>query len=313
MTVSATDTKTGNGKRTAFIVQEYLRPHKKFPSVWCPGCGDGIVLGSILRAVHDQGWKKEDVAMVSGIGCSGRMPVYADFNTLHTTHGRALAFATGLKLAKPRLNVIVIMGDGDALAIGGNHFIHTCRRNINLTAVVVNNRIYGMTGGQCSPTTPTSFVATTSTYGNIDQPFDISYLAEAAGASFVGRSSVAHPREIESIMNKALQNKGFSVVEVFSNCHTYFGRMNRLGTAPDMIKWFKENTAPASLPPEKREGKLTRGVFVDREITGFIDHYQELIEKSRFQAEKVLEERERRSRKTSEKSWSSSPPKEGAK
>jgi 2-oxoglutarate ferredoxin oxidoreductase subunit beta len=257
-----------------------LRPNKKFPSVWCPGCGNGIVLGCLLRAIKAQGIDHDKVALVSGIGCSGRMPVYADFNTLHTTHGRALAFATGLKLARPDLHVIVIMGDGDSLAIGGNHFIHTCRRNLSMTAIVVNNKIYGMTGGQCSPTTPIDSIATTSTYGNIDQPFDISHLAAVAGASFVGRSTVYHVRELENIISQGLNKKGFALIEAISNCHTYYGRMNRMGQAADMLKWMKDNTAPVLMDPDKRKDKMTRGVFVDKETIGFLQHYEQLVEKA---------------------------------
>lgn len=290
-----TDTKQKKTERTAPLTQEFLRPQKKFPSVWCPGCGNGIILGCLLRAVQALGWDKQNVCVVSGIGCSGRMPVYGDFNTLHTTHGRALAFSTGIKCANPKLKVITIMGDGDAMAIGGNHFIHTCRRNVDLTAIVVNNRIYGMTGGQCSPTTPTHHLATTANYGNIDQPFDVSHLAESAGASFVGRSTVFHVRELESIIYKALQKPGFAVVEAMSNCHTYYGRLNRKGSAPDMLRWFKENTAPVKMAPEKREGKVTRGVFCDKALIGFLEYYQELVEKSRVTKEEVLKQRQRRS------------------
>src|SRR5512136_1815926 len=146
----------------------YLRPTKKFPNVWCSGCGIGIVMSALIRAISRLELEKDDIALVSGIGCTGRMPVYMDFNTIHTTHGRALAFATGLKIAQPSLKVIAIMGDGDALAIGGNHFIHSARRNMDLTAIVVNNSIYGMTGGQYSPTTPLNGIATTAPYGNIE-------------------------------------------------------------------------------------------------------------------------------------------------
>src|SRR3990172_3115290 len=174
------------------VAYEYLRSHKKFPHVWCPGCGIGIVLGSIIRAVDGLGLSKDDVAMVSGIGCSGRMSVYPDFNTLHTTHGRALAFATGIKLAKPQMTVLVVMGDGDAVGIGGNHFIHAARRNIDLTAIVVNNSTYGMTGGQTSPTTPYGMKSTTAVFRNIEQAFDISELAVTAGASFAARGTVYH-------------------------------------------------------------------------------------------------------------------------
>jgi len=267
-------------ERTAPLVLDYLRPNKKFPSVWCPGCGNGIVLGCIIRSIEKLGMDRDKIAMVSGIGCSGRMPVYGDFNTLHTTHGRALPFATGLKLARPDLNVIVIMGDGDSMAIGGNHFIHTCRRNVNITAIVINNEIYGMTGGQCSPTTPRDLLASTATYGNIDQPFDISHLAAVAGSSFVGRSTVFHVRELENIITKGLQKKGFALIEAISNCHTYFGRLNKIGSGPQMLKLMKENTAPITMAPEKRKGKITRGIFVDKDTIGFIQHYEQLVEKA---------------------------------
>ena len=163
----------------------YLRIHKRFPNVWCPGCGIGSVMGAIIRAVHDLGINKNNVALVSGIGCSSRMPIYVDFNTLHTTHGRALPFATGIKMVRPDMKVIVVSGDGDGLAIGGNHFIHACRRNIDISMVVINNYIYGMTGGQYSPTTPHGDKASTCKLGNIERPFNISALVEAAGATFV--------------------------------------------------------------------------------------------------------------------------------
>ncbi len=284
-------------KRTALLTQEYLRPSKKFPSVWCPGCGNGIVLGCIIRAIDNLEIPRDKVVMVSGIGCSGRMPVYGDFNTLHTTHGRALAFATGLKLARPDLHVIVIMGDGDSVAIGGNHFIHTCRRNVNLTAVVVNNRIYGMTGGQCSPATPTDCIASTSTYGNIDQPFDIAHLAEVSGASFVGRSTVFHTRELESIITKGLEKKGFSLIEAISNCHTYFGRLNKIGSAPALFNWMKDFTAPVTMAPEKRQGKITRGIFADKDSIGFIQHYEQLVERAIENKETLKLWKEKRLRK----------------
>jgi len=153
------------------LIHKYLRHDKKFPHVWCPGCGNGIVLGALIRAIDRIGYEKDDFVLVSGIGCSGRLPVYVDFNTLHTTHGRALTFATGIKLAKPRLKVIVVMGDGDAVSIGGNHFIHAARRNIDITAIVMNNRIYGMTGGQYSPLSGYGAKATTAPFGIIDHGF----------------------------------------------------------------------------------------------------------------------------------------------
>jgi len=171
------------------LIHKYLRHDKKFPHVWCPGCGNGIVLGSLIRAIDKIGLSKDDIVMASGIGCSGRMPVYVDFNTLHTTHGRALTFATGIKLAKPSLNVITVMGDGDATAIGGNHFIHAARRNLDLTAIIINNQIYGMTGGQFSPTTPYGSVATTSTWGHIEHAFSIADLAVTAGGGVCGQGN----------------------------------------------------------------------------------------------------------------------------
>ncbi|MDQ7822081.1 MAG: 2-oxoacid:ferredoxin oxidoreductase subunit beta [Candidatus Eremiobacteraeota bacterium] len=272
-------------ERNSPTIVDFLRSNKKFPTVWCPGCGIGVVLGSIIRAVHSLGLNKDYVAMVSGIGCSGRMPVYLDFHTIHTTHGRALSYATGLKLARPEMEVIVILGDGDGLAIGGNHFIHTARRNIELTAIVINNRIYGMTGGQYSPATPTACFSTTSTYGNIDQPFDISKIAEVAGAAFVARSTVYHVMEMGKYIEKAIEKKGFSVVEVMSNCHTYFGRMNNIKSPIDMLTWFKDNTTIATGEGEGADasGKLKRGIFVDKDVKGFIEEYQNVIVRARRQ------------------------------
>ena len=269
-------------------VHSYLRGNKKFPSVWCPGCGLGTVLGAIIRGVRALGLEKSQVAMVSGIGCSGRMPVYVDFCTLHTTHGRALAFATGLKLARPGMKVIVVMGDGDAIAIGGNHFIHSARRNIDLTAIVVNNRIYGMTGGQASPTTPSGDLATTAPFGNVDQPFDISRLAVDAGASFVARSTVFHVLEMERFIARALSKKGFSMVEIFSQCATYYGRLNKKGSAVDMLKWMKENTTvikPEDLNQacavDMAPKKVERGILVERDSPGFLEEYAKIVERAK--------------------------------
>ncbi|MEW5872787.1 MAG: 2-oxoacid:ferredoxin oxidoreductase subunit beta [Chloroflexota bacterium] len=261
----------------------YLRHTKKFPNVWCSGCGIGIVMGALIRAVDHLELSKDDVAVVSGIGCTGRMPVYLDFNTMHTTHGRALAFATGLKLAQPRLHVIVVMGDGDALAIGGNHFIHAARRNIDLTAIVVNNSIYGMTGGQYSPTTPQDFRATTAPYGNIEQPLEVCKLAIAAGASFVARSTVYHAVELDRLIEQAIQKKGFGLVEAVSYCHTTFGRVNKLGSAVDMMQRIKENSitqaSAEKLPPEERATRIVRGVLWNEEKPEYLELYERLIER----------------------------------
>jgi 2-oxoglutarate/2-oxoacid ferredoxin oxidoreductase subunit beta len=264
----------------------YLRQSKKFPNVWCSGCGIGVVMGALIRAVDRIGLAKDDVAVVSGIGCTGRMPVYLDFNTMHTTHGRALAFATGLKLAQPRLKVIVVMGDGDALAIGGNHFIHAARRNIDLTAIIVNNSIYGMTGGQYSPTTPLDQLATTAPYGNIEPPFHVGELAIAAGASFVARSTVYHAVELDRFIEQAIRKSGFSVVEAVSYCHTTYGRINKLGTAVDMMRKLKDNsitkTAADQLAPEDCGGKIVRGVLCDLDKPEYTALYDQLIERAKL-------------------------------
>jgi 2-oxoglutarate ferredoxin oxidoreductase subunit beta len=196
----------------------------------------------LIRAIDHLELNNDQVALVSGIGCTARMPVYMDYNTLHTTHGRALAFATGLKVARPDLKVIAIMGDGDALAIGGNHFIHAARRNIGITAIVVNNSIYGMTGGQYSPTTPIGDLTATSLYGNIEPSFPITDLAIAAGATYVARSTVFHALELDKYIRDAIDRDGFSVVEAVSYCHTTHGRLNKKGTAADMMRTLKENS-----------------------------------------------------------------------
>jgi len=246
------------------LIHNYLRHDKKFPHVWCPGCGNGILLGSLIRAIDKTGLTKDEIVLVSGIGCSGRLPVYVDFNTLHTTHGRALTYATGVKLANPSLNVITIMGDGDSMAIGGNHFIHAARRNIDVTVVLINNWIYGMTGGQVSPTTPKGSYATTMPYGNYEPQFDIARVAMAAGATYVARGTAYHAMELKKLIMDGIKHKGFSLIEVLSPCTIVYGRKNRM-SVEDMYFWFKENTVPISawekLPEEKRAGKIPRGVL----------------------------------------------------
>src|SRR5512137_531004 len=260
----------------------YLRPTKKFPNVWCAGCGIGIVMGALIRAIDRIGLDNDNVALVAGIGCTGRMPVYMDFNTIHTTHGRALAFATGLKIARPSMKVIAIMGDGDALAIGGNHFIHAARRNIGITAIVVNNAIYGMTGGQYSPTTPIGARAATAPYGNIEPPMPICELAKAAGATYVARSTVYHAVEMDRFIEQAIRKNGFSLVEAVSYCHTTYGRVNKLGTTVDMMRKLKDNSVSLSaaekLSPDERQTKIVRGVLHDIEKPEYTQMYEQLIQ-----------------------------------
>jgi 2-oxoglutarate ferredoxin oxidoreductase subunit beta len=267
------------------LIYKYLRHDKKFPHVWCGGCGIGILLGSLIRAIDHIGYTKDEVVLVSGIGCSGRLPVYVDFNTLHTTHGRALTFATGVKLAKPELKVIVIMGDGDATAIGGNHFIHAARRNLELTAVIVNNNIYGMTGGQYSPTTPYGQRATTAVYGSVEHSFNIAQLAVCAGAVFAARGTVYHVRQLDGLIEKALLKNGFSVVEVISQCHTHYGRLNKLGNHIEMMKGQRDNAVPVEkarkMSPEEMEGKFEIGILVDREAPSYLEEYNKIRQKAK--------------------------------
>jgi len=256
-------------------IKNHIR-ERFFPHLWCPGCGHGIVLNNLIRAVDDLSLKKKEIVMVSGIGCSSRIAGYLDFHTLHTLHGRGLAFATGVKISRPELNVIVPMGDGDALAIGGNHFIHAARRNINITALVMNNRIYGMTGGQFSPLSGEGALATTAPFGNIDQGFDIVALAEAAGATFVARTSVYHVKEVRKLIARAIAHPGFAVVEVMSQCPTYFGRKNKEGGAVEMMKLFKERTARLG-SKQATEDKIVRGVFVEKQRPEYCARYDDII------------------------------------
>ena len=262
----------------------YLRMDR-MPHIFCPGCGHGIAMQAILRAIDKLGLDKDEVVVVSGIGCSSRIPGYLDFNTLHTTHGRAIPFATGIKMARPDLHVLVISGDGDATAIGGNHFIHACRRNIDLTLLVLNNNIYGMTGGQSSPTTFVGSRSSTAPYGHLEPEFDISGLAAAAGASYVARATCYHALQMDRLITDAIKNKGFSVVEVLSQCPTYFGRRNLMPDPVDMLRWQKEHTyTPAALKkksPEELEGKLLRGVIRHHERPEYVASYLELIERVR--------------------------------
>jgi 2-oxoglutarate ferredoxin oxidoreductase subunit beta len=263
------------------LIHKYLRSSKKFPHVWCPGCGIGILVGALIRAIDSNGYSKDNIVLVSGIGCSGRLPTYIDFNTLHTTHGRALTFATGIKLVKPDLKVIVVMGDGDAVAIGGNHLIHAARRNVEITTIIINNQIYGMTGGQTSPTTPLKMSTSSSPYGNVESAFDICQLVEAAGAAFVARSTVYHTRLLEKLIKQALHKTGFSVVEVISHCPVHVGKHTGMKSPVEMMKWQKDNAIPigkaTDLSYEDIFQKIITGVIVNRELPEYNERYQTLI------------------------------------
>ncbi len=284
--------------QNSFILRQYLRP-QAMPTTWCPGCGLGIVMSSIAQAVHYRGLAKDGVAFVSGIGCTGRMSGYVDFNTLHTTHGRAPAFATGLKLARPDLKVIVAMGDGDSMSIGGNHLVHAMRRNIGITAIVVNNAVYGLTGGQASPTTPVGGKTTTSRPGSFERPMHLETLARAAGAAFYARATVNHTAALVKLIERALAVPGFALVEVVSNCHVLYGRMNDLGDAADMMKGMDRQTrrvnpvllkraamphrvggdeAGAGAPVLEDDPRLPRGVLFERPYAAdYAERYHAMI------------------------------------
>ena len=265
------------------IIHKYLRHNKKFPHVLCPGCGHGIFLGSFIRSIHELGIPKDDVVVVAGIGCSGRLAVYVDFNTVHTTHGRALTFATGIKMSNPKLNVICIVGDGDAMSIGGNHLIHAARKNIGLTTFVLNNNIYGMTGGQCSPTTPDGAFSMTSPYGQMESSFDIVKMAEASGANYVARGTTFHVKKLQNMMTDAIVHDGFSLVEIMTPCHTQFGRKNKFRSPVQMYEHLKKSVKPIdkynSLSEEEREGLTPMGVFVDNKALGLEQRYYALKDK----------------------------------
>jgi len=269
-------------------IHHYLRWKKRFPTVWCPGCGIGSVMGAIIRGISDLGIPKDEIAFVSGIGCTGRMPVYLDFNTMHTTHGRAIPFATGIKMHKPEMKVIVASGDGDCLAIGGNHFIHAARRNIGITLILVNNGIYGMTGGQVAPTTPIGAVTHTMPYGNYEVPFDAVKMALAAGATFAARSTVHAIVQTTSYIKKAIMHRGFSLVEIMSQCPVQYGRLNSMDDPKKMLQMQKEKSvtlaASRGMTEEELKDKIITGIFLEKKSAEYSEKYREYI--------KILDERE---------------------
>jgi len=263
------------------MLKRYIR-ERFFPHIWCPGCGHGIVLNSLIRALHKLGLSRNEVVVVSGIGCSARISGYLDLHTLHTLHGRALAFATGVKMSKPELNVIVPMGDGDALAIGGNHFIHAARRNIEMTTIIMNNRIYGMTGGQFSPLSGYGTKATTAPFSNIDHDFDIVELARSAGATYVARTTTYHVIQMINMFVDAILHPGFSVVEVLSQCPTNFGRRNKMGGPVEMMDFYKKNTTPVgSKDKEENPDLIERGVFIQKDLPEYCSEYLKIVERVR--------------------------------
>lgn len=260
--------------------KSFLR-QSELPTIFCPGCGHGVVTQAFLRTVKELGWEKDEVFAVSGIGCSARIPAYCNTNSVQTTHGRALAFATGMKMTRPEKHVVLFLGDGDCTAIGGNHFLHACRRNIDMTVIVLNNYIYGMTGGQASPATPHGAYSTTSQYGNIDNQIDVCQVALAAGATFVARSTVYHAQQLPGMMKKAFENHGLSVIEVLGPCPTGFGRRNKYRDVGDMYDFLKEIAVPTAkyqqLSEEEKESKIEIGIFRNVSKAEYIDKYEEMV------------------------------------
>jgi 2-oxoglutarate ferredoxin oxidoreductase subunit beta len=278
----------------AFNYDKYLRL-QKMPTLWCWGCGDGVILKTFIRAIDKMGINQDDVCVVSGIGCSGRFSSYIDFNTVHTTHGRTIAYATGVKLANPDKLVVCVAGDGDSLAIGGNHTIHGCRRNIDLTFIIINNFIYGLTNSQTSPTTPQGFWTVTQKVGNIDPTFNTCNLAIAAGASFVARETMIDPKKLEKTMIKAMQHKGFALVEVLSNCHINLGRKNKMVSAMETLNWIDSISMPKkkydALTPEEQVNILPTGVLKQNtEVREYCEMYAEIQKVHQGERKKITQD-----------------------
>ncbi|TLP37672.1 2-oxoglutarate ferredoxin oxidoreductase subunit beta [Arcobacter arenosus] len=266
----------------AFNYDEYLRTNK-MPTLWCWGCGDGVILKALIRAIDKLGWNMDDVCVVSGIGCSGRFSSYINCNTVHTTHGRTIAYATGIKLANPDKHVICVTGDGDGLAIGGNHTIHGCRRNIDINHIVINNFIYGLTNSQTSPTTPQGMWTVTAKRGNIDPTFNACDLAIGAGATFVARETMLDPKKLEKVFIKGLEHNGYSFFDVFSNCHVNLGRKNKMNSAMANLEWIDSITMAKTkfdkLEDEQKEGLFPTGILKqDSSKAEYTDSYKKVQE-----------------------------------
>jgi 2-oxoglutarate ferredoxin oxidoreductase subunit beta len=274
-----TSTVFGNGSN----MDAFLRLDR-MPHIWCPGCGIGPAVGCFVRAIERVGLDPDKVPLVSGIGCAGRAAGYVKLDSFHTTHGRALPFATGLKLGNPELSVVVFSGDGDLVAIGGNHLVHCARRNIDMTVICINNFNYGMTGGQVGPTTPVDARSSTSPYGNFEHPFNVPYLVAASGATYVARWTVLHTRQLERSIAEAMAKPGFSFVEVISPCPTLYGRMNKESKGLDTLHSYQERSVVRDGADPKdvdigMTGPIIVGKFVDIERPTFSDLYQRLLQK----------------------------------
>ncbi|MBN1233955.1 MAG: 2-oxoacid:ferredoxin oxidoreductase subunit beta [Candidatus Coatesbacteria bacterium] len=264
-------------------MDDWLRKDR-IPHIWCPSCGIGIVATCYIDALRASGIDRDKATVISGIGCTGRIPGYMNLDSFHTTHGRALPFATGIKLANPELNVTILSGDGDLFAIGGNHFIHAARRNIDLTVICVNNFTYGMTGGQVAPTTPMKAISATSPYGNFEHPFNLVHVASAAGAIYVARWTTLHVRRLRNAILEAMTKRGFSFIEVISPCPTSYARSNKLGTGLDIMRFYQQRSVIRhGFDPAKTDitmsSEIIVGKFVDSEKPTFTDNYEEYCKK----------------------------------
>jgi len=259
----------------AELKEKYLRKDM-MPTIMCAGCGNGVVLNQTLHAIDAMQLDIDSTVFVSGIGCSSRLNIYVDADTIHTTHGRAIAYATGIKAANPDLNVIVFTGDGDCAGIGGNHLIHAIRRNIDITVIAINNYTYGMTGGQISPTTPTNSKTTTTPYGSFEHPLDISKLAVAAGAPYVARWTIAHPKQLQLAIKKGIEKKGFSFIEALSPCPTSYWRRNRQRDLDKIYAFYKENTVPIKTA-DKYPDKIEIGLFQNIDKPEWTDEWKQLV------------------------------------
>ncbi len=256
-------------------IEEFLRMDR-MPHIWCPGCGIGTTVNCFTRALVESKINLDKLAIVSGIGCTGRVAGYLRLDSFHTTHGRAIPFATGLKLANPSLDVVVYSGDGDLASIGGNHLIHAARRNIDIKVICVNNLVYSMTGGQASATTPSTAITTTSPYGCYEPSFNLPNLAESAGAAYVARWTTFHVRQLARSMAEALSRRGFCFIEIISPCPTLYQRRNRMGDGLDAMKFYKQhskirNGAPTREVELSFDGDIIVGKFVDRERPDYLE------------------------------------------
>jgi 2-oxoglutarate ferredoxin oxidoreductase subunit beta len=256
-------------------MEDFLRMDR-IPHIWCSGCGIGVVVTSFVDALRKSEIDLNKVAIVSGIGCTGRVAGYVKLDSFHSTHGRAIPFATGLKLGNPEMQVVVFSGDGDIAGIGGNHFVHAARRNMDIMVICVNNFNYAMTGGQVAATSPLNANLSTAPYGNFEYPFSLPYLADACGATYVARWTCLHIRRVTMSIQEAFQKKGFRFIEVIAPCVTLYARRNRLGDGLNLLKYYHDNSeirhgADTRTVDIGYQGKMIVGKFVDREKPPFLE------------------------------------------